>query len=116
MELAVEDIIPISQARARLPELADDVARHGGTKLLTRNGEAYAAIVCAQDVEDLHRFRSAQRLANLHAVARALPEIIGRRGQTVADFKADAMRLATELKQRSSNTPLPTRNRKAREV
>jgi len=43
-------------------------------------------------------------------------EIIGRRGQTVADFKADAMRLATELKQRSSNTPLPTRNRKAREV
>ncbi len=51
------DIIPISEARARLPELLDEV-RAGETKIITRNGHAWAALI---DVEQLDEYRRMRR-------------------------------------------------------
>ena len=45
--IATKDIVPISRARARLTELADDVSRTGHEKSLTKNGEAYVALITA---------------------------------------------------------------------
>ena len=102
MQIALSDIIPISQARARLTELADDVARNGGAKLLTRNGEGYAAIVSAQDVEDLQWYRDTQRLADLSAIVQALPEIRAHTGMSLADFEAYSQKRVNKLLKKSA--------------
>ena len=46
--------MPISEARARLTELADDVVS-GAEKLLTKNGVAYVALVDAKKLDYYHR-------------------------------------------------------------
>jgi prevent-host-death family protein len=98
MELTLQDIIPISQARARLTELADDVASHGGVKLLTRNGEGYAAIVPAQDVDDLQQFRAAKRLSDLQTLAQAMTEIEDGTTVPFADFAVGMMAMVADVK------------------
>jgi prevent-host-death family protein len=46
MAFSVRDIIPLTQARARLSELAD-AARGGEDKIITKNGESYVALISA---------------------------------------------------------------------
>lgn len=61
MPLQTDDIVPLSQARARLTELAEAV-QGGGQKLITRNGESYAVLIgpqtydryCRLEREHLH--------------------------------------------------------------
>lgn len=47
MSYRAQDIVPISEARARLNELSDEVV-NGAEKLLTKNGSAYVALVDAR--------------------------------------------------------------------
>ena len=47
------DIVPISEARARLTELSDEVVG-GAEKLLTKNGSAYVALVDAKKLDYYH--------------------------------------------------------------
>ena len=47
------DIVPTSEARARLTELSDEVVG-GAEKLLTKNGAAYVAIVDAKKLDYYH--------------------------------------------------------------
>ncbi len=54
MSFTAQDIVPISEARARLTELADDVVS-GAEKLLTKNGAAYVALVDAKKLDYYHR-------------------------------------------------------------
>ena len=54
MSFTAEDVVPISEARARLTELADDVVS-GAEKLLTKNGVAYVALVDAKKLDYYHR-------------------------------------------------------------
>lgn len=54
MGLRAADIVPISEARARLTELAEDVVGHGAEKLLTKNGAAYVALVDARKLDHYH--------------------------------------------------------------
>jgi len=49
-----EDIVPLGQARARLTELSEDV-RRGAEKIITRNGEAYVALIDARRLDHYHR-------------------------------------------------------------
>jgi len=74
MPLATDDIVPITTARAKLTELADQVARTGEGKVLTRNGESYVALITASDFDDLMAFRHEQHLSVLRAVAEGLEE------------------------------------------
>lgn len=54
MTLRTSDIVPISDARARLTELAQDVVDGGAEKVLTKNGASYVAIVDARKLDYYH--------------------------------------------------------------
>ena len=53
MGFSTQDVVPISDARARLTELSDEVVA-GAEKLLTKNGAAYVAIVDAKKLDYYH--------------------------------------------------------------
>jgi prevent-host-death family protein len=54
MSLRSSDIVPISEARARLTELAEEVVVGGAEKVLTKNGVSYVAIVDARKLDYYH--------------------------------------------------------------
>ena len=54
MTLQTSDIVPISEARARLTELAEDVVGKGSEKVLTKNGASYVALVDARRLDYYH--------------------------------------------------------------
>ena len=54
MSIRSSDIVPISDARARLTELAEDVVGGGHEKVLTKNGSSYVALVDARKLDYYH--------------------------------------------------------------
>ncbi|MBU3694018.1 MAG: type II toxin-antitoxin system Phd/YefM family antitoxin [Rhodocyclaceae bacterium] len=58
MTFSARDVVPISEARARLTELSDEVVA-GAEKLLTKNGSAYVAIVDAKKLDYYHALEEA---------------------------------------------------------
>lgn len=54
MGLHARDVVPISDARARLTELAEDVVGRGAEKLLTKNGASYVALIDARKLDYYH--------------------------------------------------------------
>ncbi len=54
MAISASDVIPLSQARAKLSELADQV-KAGAEKIITKNGESYVAIIDAQRLDYYHQ-------------------------------------------------------------
>ena len=54
MTLRTSDVVPISEARARLTELADEVVGEGAEKVLTKNGSSFVAIVDARKLDYYH--------------------------------------------------------------
>lgn len=54
MSISSADVIPLSQARANLSELADQ-AKAGAEKIITKNGESYVALIDAQRLDYYHR-------------------------------------------------------------
>ena len=54
MALRASDVVPISEARARLTELAEDVVGSGAEKVLTKNGASYVALVGARRLDCYH--------------------------------------------------------------
>lgn len=54
MAFSTRDVIPLSQARANLSELADQV-KAGAEKIITKNGESYIALIDAQRLDYYHQ-------------------------------------------------------------
>ena len=54
MALRAHDIVPISDTRVRLTELAEDVVTGGHEKVLTKNGSSYVALVDARKLDYYH--------------------------------------------------------------
>jgi len=54
MNLRASDVVPISEARARLTELAQDVVDGASEKILTKNGASYVAIIDARKLDYYH--------------------------------------------------------------
>ncbi len=54
MSLRACDVVPISEARARLTELADEVVGGGAEKVLTKNGTSFVALVDAKKLDYYH--------------------------------------------------------------
>lgn len=54
MAISAADVIPLSQARANLSELADQV-KAGAEKIITKNGESYVAIIDARRLDYYHQ-------------------------------------------------------------
>src|SRR5450759_2821270 len=54
MAIKTSDVIPFSQARSRLSEIADEV-KAGAEKIITKNGESYVALIDAGKLDYYHR-------------------------------------------------------------
>ncbi|MEW5891810.1 MAG: type II toxin-antitoxin system Phd/YefM family antitoxin [Pseudomonadota bacterium] len=54
MGFATKDIVPFTQARANLSELAEQV-KAGAEKIITKNGESYVALIDADRLDYYHR-------------------------------------------------------------
>jgi len=52
--LRTKDVIPISEARAKLTELAEEVAGTDAVKVLTKNGASYVALIDAGKLDYYH--------------------------------------------------------------
>jgi PHD/YefM family antitoxin component YafN of YafNO toxin-antitoxin module len=96
--LSTKDIIPISRARARLTELADDVSKSGQEKVFTRNGESYVALITADQLDDYRRFKEAEHLSMLKALVEAAQDIEAGRVHGWDEFKPRLARLRAKAK------------------
>ena len=54
MGFSANDVMPFTQARANLSELADQ-AKAGAEKIITKNGESYVALIDADRLDYYHR-------------------------------------------------------------
>ena len=54
MSISASDVVPFTQARANLSELADQV-KAGSEKIITKNGESYVALIDAERLDYYHR-------------------------------------------------------------
>lgn len=54
MSISAADVIPLSQARANLSELADQV-KGGSEKIITKNGESYVALIDSARLDYYHQ-------------------------------------------------------------
>ncbi len=54
MGFSASDVVPFTQARANLSELADQ-AKAGAEKIITKNGESYVALIAADRLDYYHR-------------------------------------------------------------
>lgn len=57
MGFSASDVLPFTQARANLSELADQ-AKAGAEKIITKNGESYVALI---DADRLDYYRGLER-------------------------------------------------------
>ena len=54
MGFSASDVVPFTQARANLSELAEQ-AKAGAEKIITKNGESYVALIDAERLDYYHR-------------------------------------------------------------
>jgi len=59
MSINSNDVVPFSQARSNLSELAEQV-KAGAEKIITKNGESYIAMIDAQKLDYYHRLERAR--------------------------------------------------------
>jgi prevent-host-death family protein len=75
MPIAAADVVPLTQARASLSELADQV-KAGAEKIITKNGESYVALIDADRLDYYHRLeRERVHLLLLDEVQRGLADV-----------------------------------------
>jgi prevent-host-death family protein len=88
MAVAAKDIVPLSQIRARLTELAEEV-RDGVEKIITRNGESYVALIDARRLDHYHRLeREHIHMTLLDEAERGLADVEAGRTMSVAELRA----------------------------
>ena len=81
MGFSASDVVPFTQARARLSELADQV-KAGAEKIITKNGESYVALIDADRLDYYHRLeRERIHLLLLEDARRGLDDIAAGRTQ-----------------------------------
>lgn len=86
MGFTTDDIVPLNKVRANLTALAEG-ARAGREKIVTRNGEAYVALIDARQLDYYHRLER-ERIYNSIAedVLRGLDDKEAGRTITAAAF------------------------------
>lgn len=81
MAISTCDVIPLSQARANFSELAEDV-RGGAEKIITKNGEAFIAIIDAKRLDYYHQLeRERIHLLLIEEVSKGLDDVAAGRVQ-----------------------------------
>ena len=85
MGFSTSDVVPFTQARANLSELAQQ-AKAGAEKIITKNGESYVALIDADRLDYYHRLEQERiHLLLIEDARRGLADIAA--GRT---FEADA--------------------------
>ncbi len=75
MAISASDVIPLSQARANLSELADQV-KEGAEKIITKNGESYVALIDAKRLDYYHQLeRERIHLLLIEDASRGLADV-----------------------------------------
>jgi prevent-host-death family protein len=93
MAFTASDVIPLTQARANLSELVEQV-KAGAEKIITKNGESYVAIIDSQRLDYYHRLeRERIHLLLIDDVGSGLDDIAAGRVK-------DARNTLTALKRR----------------
>ncbi|HKR43618.1 MAG TPA: type II toxin-antitoxin system prevent-host-death family antitoxin [Paraburkholderia sp.] len=95
MSIRAQDVVPISEARARLTELAEDVVA-GAEKVLTKNGAAFVALVDAKKLDFYHALEAEYgRLIMIDDAGKGLNDALAGRTTSLEDMR-ESMRRRTE--------------------
>jgi len=106
MGFSASDVVPFTQARAKLSELADQ-AKAGAEKIITKNGESYVALIDADRLDYYHRLeRERIHLLLIDDARRGLADIEA--GRT---YEADTA--IAQIQQRRAGKTTPRRRRQA---
>ena len=107
MGFSASDVVPFTQARANLSELADQ-AKAGAEKIITKNGESYVALIDAARLDYYHRLeRERIHLLLIDDARRGLEDIVAGRTQ-------DADAAIAQLQKRRAATKVSTAGKSAR--
>ena len=75
MTLSAADVIPMTQARSHLSDLADQV-KAGSEKIITKNGESYVALIDARKLDYYHQLeRERMHLILIEDARRGLEDV-----------------------------------------
>ena len=103
MGFTANDIVPFTQARANLSELAEQV-KAGAEKNITKNGESYVALIDSDRLDYYHRLeRERIHLLLIDDARRGLEDVVAGRTQ-----EADAA-IAALQKRRTAASKSPSR-------
>lgn len=92
MSIRAQDVVPISEARSRLTELAEDVIA-GVEKVLTKNGSAYVAIIDARKLDYYHALEAEHgRLVLLDDAEKGLKDALAGRVMSEDEFRKSLRR------------------------
>lgn len=92
MGISTSDIVPFSQARANLSELAEQV-KAGTEKIITKNGESYVALIDARRLDYYHQLeRERIHLLLIDEAGKGLDDVAAGR---VTDARETIQRLKT---------------------
>ena len=99
MGVRAADVVPISEARARLTELAEDVGGNGSEKVLTKNGASYVALVDARKLDYYHALEAEHAgLVLVRGGLEGLQDLAA--GRVVADAELDQALSVTRSRRR----------------
>jgi prevent-host-death family protein len=103
MGFNASDVVPFTQARANLSELAEQV-KAGAEKIITKNGESYVALIDSDRLDYYHRLeRERIHLLLIDDARRGLEDVVAGRTQ-----EADAA-IAALQKRRAATRKSPAR-------
>ena len=109
MGFSTGDVVPFTQARANLSELADQ-AKAGAEKIITKNGESYVALIDADRLDYYHRLeRERIHLLLIDDARRGLADIAA--GRT---FEAGDALARVQKRRAASGLDKSTRGKPAR--
>ncbi|RPH65971.1 MAG: type II toxin-antitoxin system Phd/YefM family antitoxin [Burkholderiales bacterium] len=81
MGFTASDVVPFTQARANLSELAEQV-KAGAEKIITKNGESYVALIDSDRLDYYHRLeRERIHLLLIDDARRGLADVVAGRTQ-----------------------------------
>lgn len=96
MPIYASDVIPFSQARAHLSDIADQV-KGGAEKIITKNGESYVALIDSDRLDYYHQLERER----IHLL------LIGEAGRGLDDVTAgrtkDARNTLQAIKRKRAN-------------
>lgn len=92
MSISPKDIVSFTQARTRLSDLLDEV-KNGAEKVITKNGESYAAIIDSDRLDYYHRLeRERIHLLMIDDIEKGLDDVLAGRTEDARSFIAGVKR------------------------